>query len=86
MNPITFSTLACPDWQIETVIAKAAEYGYTGIEWRGGPQGHVQPDMPAAKKALLQQRCSDAGLISLAITAYTSFVSNSVEERQANVD
>ena len=86
MNPITFSTLACPDWQIETVIAKTSEFGFDGIEWRGGPQGHVQPDMPAAKKALLQQRCSDAGLMSLAVTAYTSFVSNSAGERQANVD
>lgn len=86
MNPITFSTLACPDWQIETVIAKAIGYGYDGIEWRGGSQGHVQPDMPAAQKALLRQRCSDAGLMALAVTAYTSFVSNSAEERQANVD
>jgi sugar phosphate isomerase/epimerase len=86
MNPITFSTLACPNWQIETVIAKASEYGYNGIEWRGGPQGHVQPHMDAAKKTLLQQKCSDAGLMSLAVTAYTSFVSNSIEERQANVD
>ncbi|HLO14253.1 MAG TPA: sugar phosphate isomerase/epimerase family protein [Anaerolineales bacterium] len=86
MNQITFSTLACPNWQIGTVIAKATEYGYDGIEWRGGSQGHVQPYMPAAEKKLLQQRCSDAGLISLAVTAYTSFVSNSAEERQANVD
>ena len=86
MNPITFSTLACPLWQINTVIAKATEYGYDGVEWRGGSQGHVQPDMPAAKKRLLRQRCSDAGLWSLAVTAYTSFVSNSAEERQANLD
>ncbi|MEO8357603.1 MAG: TIM barrel protein, partial [Chloroflexota bacterium] len=86
MTPITFSTLACPHWQIETIIAKAAEYGYDGIEWRGGSQGHVEPDMPAAKKALLQQGCSDAGLMSLAVTAYTSFVSDFAEERQTNVD
>ena len=86
MNPITFSTLACSNWKIETVIAKASEYGYDGIEWRGGPQGHVQPNMDAAKKTLLQQKCSDARLTSLAVTAYTSFVSNSIEEREANVD
>ena len=86
MNPITFSTLACPHWQIETAIAKASEFGYDGIEWRGGSQGHVQPEMPVAKKMLLRQRCSDAGLSSLAVTAYTSFVSGSAEERQANVD
>ena len=86
MNPITFSTLACPNWQIEAVISKASEFGYDGIEWRGGSQGHIPQDMPAAKKVLLRQRCSDAGLVSLAVTAYTSFVSNSAEERQTNVD
>jgi sugar phosphate isomerase/epimerase len=86
MNPITFSTLACPSWQIETITSKATEFGYNGIEWRGGPQGHVQPRMSRAKKSLLRQQCLDAGLLSLAITAYTSFVSNSIEERQANAE
>ena len=86
MNPITFSTLACPQWQIERVIAKASEFGYDGVEWRGGSQGHVQPDMPAARKTLLRKGCSRAGLMSLAVTAYTSFVSDSAEERRANVE
>ena len=85
MNPITFSTLACPHWSIETIIAKASELGYDGIEWRGGPQGHVQPTMSVTQKALLRQMSTDAGLFSLAVTAYTSFVSDSVEERRANV-
>lgn len=86
MNPITFSTLACPDWQIETVIAKAIEYGYDGIEWRGGPQGHVQPTMPTAQKAHLQKMLMDTGLIAVAVTAYTSFVSPLAKERQSNID
>src|SRR6266498_5961107 len=86
MNTITFSTLACPSWPIETVIANASEFGYDGIEWRGGPQGHVNPGMLAPQKAALRQMCSDAGLMALAVTAYTSFVSNSAEVQQANVD
>ncbi|HZM25647.1 MAG TPA: sugar phosphate isomerase/epimerase family protein [Anaerolineales bacterium] len=84
MNPVTFSTLACPDWDIEKIIAKAAEFGYDGIEWRGGAQGHVQPAMPAARKIALRQMSSDAGLIALAVTAYTSFVSE--DECNSNVD
>jgi sugar phosphate isomerase/epimerase len=37
MNPIkfAFSTLACPKWDFETLIARAAEYGYDGVEIRG---------------------------------------------------
>ena len=42
--------------------------------------------MSAAKKASLRHICSDAGLISLAVTAYSSFVSDTAEERRANVD
>ena len=86
MNPVSFSTLACPHWSIETVIAKASEFGYDGIEWRGGPQGHVQPAMPASQKEFLQEMSMDTGLIAVAITAYTSFVSPVAEERQANVE
>ncbi len=86
MNPITFSTLACPEWNIATVIAKASEYGYDGLEWRGGPQGHVQPSMSTMAKSSLRQQCMDAGLRSWAVTAYTHFASHSRQERQSNVD
>jgi sugar phosphate isomerase/epimerase len=86
MNPIAFSTLACPHWQNETIITKAIEYGYDGIEWRGGPQGHVQPTMPTAQKVILQKMLMDTGLIAVAVTAYTSFVSPLAKERQSNVD
>ena len=86
MNPITFSTLACPHWRAETIIAKAIEFGYDGIEWRGGPQGHVQPEMPGAQKATLQKMLMDTGLITVAVTAYTSFVSSVAKERKANLD
>jgi len=86
VNPITFSTLACPHWQAETIIAKAIEFGYDGIEWRGGPQGHVQPEMPGAQKATLQKMLMDTGLITVAVTAYTSFVSSVAKERKANLD
>jgi sugar phosphate isomerase/epimerase len=67
-------------------VAKAEEFGYEGIEWRGGAQGHVQPTMPTAQIAFLQKMLMDTGLITIAVTAYTSFVSNLAEERQANLD
>jgi sugar phosphate isomerase/epimerase len=86
MSLVTFSTLACPSWSMEKVIAKASEFGYDGVEWRGGAQGHIQPSAPAVQKAALRQICSDAGLMVLAVTTYTSFVSDLAEERQANKD
>ena len=86
MNPIAFSTLACPHWQVEAIIAKAIEFGYDGIEWRGGPQGHIRPEMSGAQKAKLQQMLMDTGLIRVAVTAYTSFVSSVAKQRKANLD
>src|SRR5215211_1428622 len=86
MNPVSFSTLACPNWSIETIIAKASEFGYDGIEWRGGSQGHIQPMMSPSQKADLQKKLLDTGLIAVAVTAYTGFVSPLGEERKSNLD
>jgi len=85
-NPITFSTLACPEWKIETVLARAVAFGYDGIEWRGGPEGHVRPSMSASERASLRRHVADAGLFSLAATAYTSFVSDDPAVQQDSVD
>ncbi len=85
-NPLTFSTLACGEWSRETVIERAAAFGYDGVEWRGGPQGHVSPALPAAERQALRRRVADAGLISLAVTAYSRFVSPEPAERAAQLD
>ena len=86
MNMFAFSTLACPAWSIQTTLRNAVQFGYEGIEWRGGPEGHIPPGMPAREIRTLRQMSADAGLSALAVTTYTSFVSASEEERRANVD
>src|SRR5438067_12456558 len=30
-----FSTVACPTWDFETIVNRAKEYGYDGVEIRG---------------------------------------------------
>jgi len=85
-NPVVFSTLACPHWPVATVIARAVEYGYDGLEWRGGPQGHINPSASRTERSELRKAVLESNLISAAITAYTSFVSDKVEERNTNVD
>ncbi|HLJ54770.1 MAG TPA: TIM barrel protein, partial [Chthonomonadaceae bacterium] len=34
-NPIAFSTLGCPAWDLKRIIAAAGEYGYDAVELRG---------------------------------------------------
>ena len=31
---LAFTTLACPQWDLETIIARAVEYGYDGVDFR----------------------------------------------------
>jgi sugar phosphate isomerase/epimerase len=85
-NPITFSTLGCPTWSVDTIVEQAAAFGYQGIEWRGGPDGHVTPALPAIERARLRRRVADAGLFALSVTAYTSFVSPNRDQNRASVD
>jgi sugar phosphate isomerase/epimerase len=85
-NPVTFSTLACPGRTAEAVIGLAAACGYDGIEWRGGPHGHLRPELPAGRREEIRQRVAEAGLCSAGITAYTSFTSADRGDLQANVD
>jgi len=85
MNRITFSTLGCPEWPVETVVQRAAAYGYDGIEWRGGDKGHVPPHFSAAECRALRRLVAQAGLFSLAVPAYTDFTSPDPAQREANV-
>src|SRR5690625_705178 len=32
---LAFTTLGCPNWDLETIISKAVEYGYHGVDFRG---------------------------------------------------
>lgn len=83
---VTFSTLACPHWSRETVIANAQAMGYDGIEWRGGAAGHINPSASREDRKKLREQVRDANLFSLAVTGYTSFTSNNPQERAENVE
>ena len=85
-HPIAFSKLACPEWDIRKIIAEAERYGYNGIEWRGGDEGHVQPEISREMIRMICRQMDDHGLSSLAITAYTSFVSADKRERLENLE
>lgn len=32
---LSFTTLGCPGWSLETIVGRAREYGYDGIDFRG---------------------------------------------------
>jgi sugar phosphate isomerase/epimerase len=61
---IAFMTLGCPDWDLDTIITKGAEYGFDGVDFRG-VQGELDiTKMPAFTTDLevTSRRIADAGL------------------------
>src|SRR5262245_35100026 len=76
---IAFSTLACPEWDVATVLQRAVALGYDAIEWRGGPDGHVRTSWAKDERRGLRERMSDANLTTLAVTAYGPDVTAEVE-------
>ena len=61
---LAFSSVAGPDWDVATVVAKAKEYGYDGVEL-GGLDGH--PDLPVVQELAVDsegiaRQARDAGV------------------------
>ena len=44
---LAFSTLGCPEWNLDQILAGARESGYEGVEWRG-----YQSEMDLPKAAI----------------------------------
>ncbi len=78
---LSFSTLACPEWTPARVVAQAAAMGYEGIEWRGGQEGHVRPDITPSELRAIRQVMDDQGVRALALTAYGSLTAHEPTER-----
>jgi len=64
MMKLAFTTLGCLDWDIETIVSRAVEYGYDGVDFRGC-RGQLNIwTMPefAADAARTAGRFAEAGL------------------------
>jgi sugar phosphate isomerase/epimerase len=62
---LAFSTLACPAWTIQEIIAGAVASGYTGIELRGYQESMDLPSAPpfvAENRAHTRRVFAEAGL------------------------
>ena len=64
-NPLSFTTLACPDWDIGQILSAAVANGYGAIDFRGYRDCVDLPDSPAFQGAALRDmaaRVADAGI------------------------
>ena len=85
---LCFSTLGCPDWSLEQIVARAQEHGFEGLEIRGIRREFDFAKVPAferealpATKALFER----AGLKVVVLGLSCKFSSADEEERQENL-
>jgi len=61
---LSFTTLGCPDWELDLIIRRAAEYGFDAIDFRGVAGEMNIYKLPAFAESARQtrDRIKDAGL------------------------
>lgn len=87
---IGYSSLVCPDWDLDTIVAKAGELGFEAVELRG-LQGRLHlPAVPAlaANPEATRAMFAEAGVELACLGTSASFTSRrprEVADRQAEV-
>jgi len=83
MNALAFSTLGCPDWDIDRILSAATEYGYNAVELRGYLDTmdlpNAEPFAPANRRATLA-RFTDAGIAFCCASSGAVVVKNNADE------
>ena len=83
---ISFTSLGCPEWDLDTVITKGSAYGYDGVDFRGIQNEIDITKLPAFTSGVAETRrkLKQAGLgvsgISSSITVCVA------EKREANIE
>jgi sugar phosphate isomerase/epimerase len=81
--PLAFSSLACPDWTLEEVVAAGAEYGYSALELRILDGAVISSELLVQQRARIRQVLHQRGLGLIGLGASTRFASPDSAERTA---
>lgn len=80
-----FSTLGCPTWSIDQVIAAAVAYGYDGVEWRLIDGDVIDPVADRAKVEQAVRVCRQRGIEACCLDTSCRFNLSSAAAREAQV-
>ena len=83
---LSFSTLGCPEWDLETIAARAAEYGYDGVELRCWERTHISPEFTKAEREDAVDLFKRHGVEIACLSAYSRFTMQDEAEARQNVD
>ena len=81
---LAFTTLACPDWTLEEIFERGAEYGYKGIEIES-MDGHrlATPQMLKDNAGRIRRLSETSGCRPLVILSHVQLAKESIAERTA---
>jgi sugar phosphate isomerase/epimerase len=85
---LSFSTLGCPDWPLDTIMTKAKDYGFDGIGVRGIMGEMILNKIPEFSKkdrAATLARFREMNLAIVMMLGGSKFTSPDKTERAANV-
>jgi len=86
---LAFTTLGCPNWDLSTILQRANEYGYAGVDFRGylGEVDLRKASIFApAEIAQTARMFRDAGLAVSAMSSSAHMFDATPEKRQASLD
>ena len=73
----SFTNLGCPDWNLEEIAAKAAEYGYDGVELRSHSDNpYLYPNPPLSQRKYVKDIFDRHRISICCISAYSQFATS----------
>jgi sugar phosphate isomerase/epimerase len=88
-NPIAFSTLGCPEWNIDQILRAAVDYGYPAIELRGYRETldvtQAEPFLPANRNAT-RRRFAESGVSFCCVSSSGVVAEGNIDHVRANAE
>ncbi|TDL32733.1 sugar phosphate isomerase/epimerase [Jeotgalibacillus sp. S-D1] len=85
---LAFTTSGCPNWNLDTLLSKAIEYGYDGIDFCGymGEKDIFQLPIFTTDLAATKKKFQEASIAVSCFSSSAQLFTNSKEELAAHLD
>lgn len=83
---LSFSTLGCPDWDLQAIVKSAGQYGFDGVELRAKGSQHVDPGMGIEERKNVKKLFMDGNIEVCCLAGYSTFCSSDAAELEHNAD
>ena len=82
---LSFTNLGCPNWDLEKIAAKAAVYGYDGVELRSHSDNpYLFPNPPLSHRKYVKDIFAKQGVNICCISAYSQFATSDEQTLDKN--